>query len=92
MADDIMPGDIGGVEGTTAAPGMPRSPAADERGGIAERLEFLADKTKTAALMAGEINASTEWRNRTNSLYQPPEITAPRDEVRRRWARGELAV
>jgi hypothetical protein len=91
MADDIMPAAAGDL-GMPGAAVVPSTPPLSMSEAASRKAEFLADKTKTAALMAGEIHASTEWRNRTNSLYQPPEITAPRDEVRRRWARGELAV
>ena len=43
--------------------------------------EFLSDQTKINALMAGDVKATAEWQLITNHLYQPPQVTAPRDEV-----------
>jgi hypothetical protein len=56
-----------------APPPMSMAEAADRKSA------FLADKTRTAALMNGDVTATDEWRLITNSIYQPPEITAPRD-------------
>jgi hypothetical protein len=43
--------------------------------------EFMRDQTKVNALMAGEVNATSEWRNITAALYAPPPPSGSREEL-----------
>jgi len=83
MADDVV---MLAAASDLAVPGAgPVVPAAPPPISMAEaasrKAEFLADKTKTAALMNGDVNATAEWKLITDNLYQAPQVTAPRDEV-----------
>jgi hypothetical protein len=81
VTDDIIPAagfdlEIPGAVAPPAPP-PPMSPAeAADR-----KASFLADKTKTTALMAGEVNATNEWKLITQNLYQAPTIIGPRDQA-----------
>lgn len=45
------------------------------------KAEFMADQKRVDALMAGEVNATSEWRNITNSRYAAPPPAGTREEL-----------
>jgi hypothetical protein len=47
-----------------------------------KKSEFFADKAKMDALMAGDVNATAEWRNIVNAISAQPNIpTAQREDL-----------
>jgi len=81
MADDLTTNAAGGDLGLAGAPVVPAAPPMSMAEAADRKAAFIADKVKTAALMNGDIKATAEWRLITNSLCQPPQVTAPRDEL-----------
>jgi hypothetical protein len=85
MADDdlnIMPAAAADLAVPGAPPPVPAAPVMSVAEGLSRKAEFVADKTKTTALMNGDIAATNEWRAIVNAISAPPPMpTAPRDEV-----------
>jgi hypothetical protein len=81
MSDDITPaaGHDLGVPGAVAPP-TPQ-PAFSMQEAASRKEAFLADKEKIAALMAGDVAASNEWKLINDHLWQAPAIIGPRDQV-----------
>jgi hypothetical protein len=70
------------ASGDLVLPGAQPAPAAPQMS-VAEaasrKAEFFADKAKMDALMAGDVNATEEWRNIVNAVSaQPAAPTDPR--------------
>jgi len=81
MADDVVMPAAAGDLGMPNAPVVPAAVPMSPTEAASRKAAFMADQTKVDALMAGEINASTEWRNITNNLYAPPPPTGSREEL-----------
>jgi hypothetical protein len=83
MADDlnITPAAAADLSVPGAAPAVPAPPPMSMQEAADRKSAFLADKTKTTALMNGDVAATSEWRLITENLYQAPQVTLPRDEV-----------
>jgi hypothetical protein len=84
MIDDLptaaVAGDLG-MEGAPVVPAVPAAPAMSPTEAASRKAEFIADQKKVDALMAGDVNATSEWRNITNSLYAPPPLSGCREEL-----------
>jgi len=81
MADDLTTNAAGGDLGLAGAPVVPAAPPISMGEAASRKEAFLADKTKTTALLNGDVNATAEWRLITENIYQAPQVAAPRDEV-----------
>jgi hypothetical protein len=60
-----------------AAPSAPAVPQMSAAQAASMKQEFFADKAKMDALMAGDVNATAEWRNIVNAISAQP--AAPMD-------------
>jgi hypothetical protein len=81
MTDDVIPaaGHDLGIPGAVAPPTPP--PAFSMQEAASRKEAFLQDKTKTTALLNGDVGATNEWRLINDHLWQQPQFTQPRDEV-----------
>ena len=81
MADDLTTNAAGGDLALPGAPVVPAAPAMSMQQAADLKASFLASREKMDALMAGDVAATNEWRDITNSLWQAPQIVGSRDQV-----------
>jgi hypothetical protein len=81
MTDDLATNAAGGDLGLPGAPVVETPPPMTMQEAASRKSEFLGNKEKMAALMAGDAAASAEWWLITQNLWQPTQFTQPRDEV-----------
>jgi hypothetical protein len=78
--DNVIPAAAGDLSVPGAAV-VPQEPPMSQLEAASRKDAFLADKTKTTALMNGDAAATAEWRLITENLWQPSQFIQPRDEV-----------
>jgi hypothetical protein len=78
--DNVIPAVAGDLK-VPGSPVVPEAPPISMAAAASMKEAFLADKTKTTALLDGDAAATAEWRLINDHLWQPPQFTQPRDEV-----------
>ena len=63
MSDDLATNASAGDLGMPGAPVVSTAPAMSPAEAASRKAEFMADQKMVDALMAGEVNATSLWRN-----------------------------